>query len=138
MDEPGTDEGDVAALVERLEHAHFTVAFRGFEPREVQDFLRSIADGLRTMSLDDIPVAAAVAPVAPKTWPKAEAEAAEIVRVAEEEAGRIVEAALAEAEEIRAEAAALRDQARAATLDAIRSANALVDRARSEAGESGG
>jgi DivIVA domain-containing protein len=131
VDEPGTDEGDLAALVERVEHARFTVAFRGFEPREVQDFLRSVADELRGLSLDDIPVVA----VAPKTWPKAEAEAAEIVRVAETEAARIVEAALTEAEELRAEAAALRDQARTATLDAIRNANALVDRAKSESGD---
>jgi DivIVA domain-containing protein len=120
VDEPGSSDGDLEALVERLEHARFTVAFRGFEPREVQDFLRSIADELRGLSIEDLPVPTA----APKTWIKAE-----------EEAARIVEAALAEAEKIRAEAIALRDQARAATLDAIRNANALVDRAKSEAGD---
>jgi DivIVA domain-containing protein len=140
VDDPGTDDG-LEALVERVEQARFTVAFRGFEPREVQDFLRSLADDLRQLDVSEEPGASgsasapAAPPLAPKTWAKAEAEAAEVVRAAEEEAEQIVEAAKVEAEELRAEATALRDQARAVTLDAIRNANALMDRARSETGD---
>jgi DivIVA domain-containing protein len=131
VDDPGSD-GGVEALVERIDQARFTVAFRGFEPREVQDFLRTVIDDIRGLSVGDGPPAAPAPPQAPKTWAKAEAEAAELVRVAEEKAAAIVGKAEAEAEAIRAEAAKTLDQARAALLDSIRNANALIGRARTE------
>ena len=133
MDDPGSSDG-VEALVERIDQVRFTVAFRGFEPREVQDFLRTVVDDIRSLTLSESsgPPAVPAAPHAPKTWAKAEAEANELVRVAEEKAAAIIEEARAQAEAIRAEAATTLDQARSALLDSIRNANALIGRARTE------
>ena len=137
MEDPGSPDG-VEALVERIDQARFTVAFRGFEPREVQDFLRTVIDDIRGLNLGDgsggsgAVSTAPAPPHAPKTWAKAEAEANELVRVAEEKAQAIIDEAKAEAEAIRAEAATTLEQARTALLDSIRNANALIGRARTE------
>lgn len=140
MDDPGSS-ADVEALVQRIDQARFTVAFRGFEPREVQDFLHLLADEIRALAVNEpagpttAPAPAAPTPpppVAPKTWAKAEAEAAELVRVAEEKAAKILAAAKAEADAMRAEAAETLENARTALLDSIRGANALIGRARTE------
>lgn len=139
MDDPGSS-ADVEALVQRIDQARFTVAFRGFEPREVQDFLHLLADEIRALAVNEpavpatatAPPAPTPPPVAPKTWAKAEAEAAELVRVAEEKAAKILAEAKAEADAMRAEAAETLEKARTALLDSIRGANALIGRARTE------
>ena len=152
MDEPSTPDGaepdgtagagddPMDELADELEHARFTIAFRGFEPREVQELLRRAANQLRALRapgddgrsggpLDTRSEAAG----AGRSFPvaRAEAQAAEILRAARSEAERIVASAEREAEK-------LREEARAATLDAIRKANAMLERSRREASGDGG
>jgi cell division septum initiation protein DivIVA len=132
---PGTGGGDGRAilteLAERLEQARFTVAFRGFEPREVHALLAEVAGLLKGLAggeaggrLDETTRARRIA--------TAQDEADEIVRKAREEAEQILDAAMRQAAELRKEAAAFREQARATVLEGIRDANLLMQRARDE------
>jgi cell division septum initiation protein DivIVA len=116
----------------RLEHARFTTAFRGFEPREVHDLLAEVAELLRR--------AAATGAGGPPPPPEGTVEVAGsrnlAVARARHEAAEIVQSARDEAERVRADAEAdagsIRDEARAAFLKGIRDANALVQRARDQ------
>ena len=133
---PGTGDGvagelqDLAALAHRLEHARFTIAFRGFEPREVHALLAEAAALLRALvdgsdetnaALDDVTRTRRLA--------TAHDEATEIVRAAREEAERILDDAMRQAVALRREAAEFREQARASVLEGIRDANLLMQRA---------
>lgn len=114
---PGTGDGQddvdaLRALAEQLEHAKFTVAFRGFEPREVHALLADAVRKLRALS---------------------DGAAAQL-RAAEGEAERILEEARRQADELRREATELKEQARASVLEGIRDANLLRQRARDERG----
>lgn len=159
MSEPSDGADDTPAPVEglhhladRLERATFTPAFRGFEPTEVQDLLRSVAQALR--KLEGVPSTPAttehddIAPVrdghenaeggaVAMRLRRAERDAAALLHAARAEAERIVAEARREAEGLRGEAAALRDEARAAVLQGVRQANELLARARQEAGRTG-
>lgn len=135
MVDPGTGEGDgrtvLAELAERLEQAKFTVAFRGFEPREVHALLAEVAGALTELAGGeaggDLHEATRARRIA-----TAQDEADEIVRKAREEAEQVLDAAVRQAAELRKEAAAFREQARASVLEGIRDANLLMQRARDE------
>jgi len=128
----GSVEGSGAPpdLADELEHARFTIAFRGFEPREVQELLRRAATQVRAMQGEHAGAGEEAGGVgaAGRSFPvaRAEAQAAEILRAARAEAERIVAAAERDAQ-------TLREEARASTLDAIRQANAMLERGRREA-----
>jgi len=115
------------SLADRIEQARFTVAFRGFEPREVQDFLHDIAAELRGRTEAE-PLGGAG-----RLRSNAQREADDIIAAAREDADRILNEATLEADELRKEAATFREQARATVLESIRDANALLERARREA-----
>lgn len=131
---------DLAALADRLDRAQFTVAFRGFEPTEVQDLLRSVGAALR--SLDAGVVSAHSGPGGAVRGPegmsvvmrlrRAEKQGAELVRAAQDEAAAVVAAARQEADALKDEAATIREQALARMLRSVREANELVARARRE------
>lgn len=144
-DEAGVELG-LEALAGRLERARFTTAFRGFEPTEVQDLLRSTAHALRLAAAGRAPEDAG----APETEPtereggavamrlrRAEQDAAALLQSARAEAERIVAEGHREADALRAEAGVLHEQARAAILKGVREANELVLRARKETGQAG-
>lgn len=133
---PGTGDGvagelqDLAALADRLEHARFTIAFRGFEPREVHSLLAEAAALIRAL-VEGSDEANAALDDATRTRRVATAhdEATEIVRAAREEAERILDDAMRQAVALRKEAAEFREQARASVLEGIRDANLLMQRA---------
>jgi cell division septum initiation protein DivIVA len=132
------DDGAVADeltdLAARLEQAKFTIAFRGFEPREVHALIAEAVTQLRLLTHASGDGASPVENDATRIRrvATAEDEAAEIVRAAREEADRIIGDALHEAAELRKEAAEFREQARASVLEGIRDANFLMQRARDE------
>lgn len=106
-----TTLGELAA---RIESARFTTAFRGFEPREVREFLDALASDLRELSKPRDPRDDERQPMGPPP---------------SHDARRVLAEAQREAAAVRREAQAVLDEARARLLGAIREADALRRRA---------
>ncbi len=120
----------LADAASRLENAHFTVGFRGYEPREVHGLLREVAAALRSLADAEAGEGHLGHEGAEVRLDAARAEAAALIEAGRKEADGVVDAARRDADEVRRAAEA---EARRTVLDAVRRAGTLLARAQDEA-----